>query len=235
MNLDPGLREAAGWLTTCILVCAAYWLALLLYRRARYFPLLHPLASGSLALAIAVGYFYPDYLAFQRQSTLFYLLLGPATVALALPLFHEFSRVRAIAKPLVLTLAAGTILSPLAAIGLAWLLGSADLFTSLATKSVTTPIALGIAEQIGGIPALAAGVVIFTGVVGALIGTPLMKLLGIRDERILGVVLGINAHGVGTASAFQISVRCGAFASLAMGITGIVTAIILPLVITLLK
>jgi len=76
--------------------------------------------------------------------------------------------------------------------------------------------------------------VIFTGVVGARVAAPLLKLAGIKDERVLGLVLGINAHGVGTATAFQLSPRCGAFASLAMGITGILTALVLPLVIRLL-
>lgn len=235
MNLDPGFKTAAGLLITSVLVCAVYWLALLLYRRARYFPLLHPLASGSLVLALGVMWLYPDYPEFQQQSALFYLFLGPATVALALPLFNEFSRIRAIAKPLAITLVSGAAISPLVALSLAWLLGGAGIYTSLATKSVTTPIALGIAEKIGSIPALAAGAVIFTGVAGALMGAPLLKLMGIKDERILGAVLGINAHGVGAASAFQVSARCGAFASLAMGITGVVTAVLLPLIIMLLK
>ncbi|MGD9662742.1 MAG: LrgB family protein [Porticoccaceae bacterium] len=235
----PALAENAGLsgviLTglTTLLVCAVYGLALKAYRRTNHFPLAHPLALGSVALALLVATCYGDYSHFRDHSQVFYWFLGPATVALALPLHHEFSRIRAVAKPVSLGLLAGALISPAAALTLAWILGGDKVLLSLATKSVTTPIALGLSEKIGSIAALAAGVVIFTGVVGALVAAPLLKLAGIKDERVLGLVLGINAHGVGTATAFQLSPRCGAFASLAMGITGILTALVLPLVIRL--
>jgi putative effector of murein hydrolase len=117
---------------------------------------------------------------------------------------------------------------------LAWCLGGETLLPSLTTKSVTTPIALGLANIIGSVPELVATVVIFTGVVGAMLGPVLLRRLGISDERILGFSLGLNAHGVGTARAFEISPRCGAWASLAMGLTGLLTTALLPLVVRLL-
>ncbi|MCK9503122.1 MAG: LrgB family protein [Porticoccaceae bacterium] len=218
---------------TTLLVCAVYGLALKTYRRAKHFPLAHPLALGSIALAFLVAILYGDYSHFRDHSQVFYWFLGPTTVALALPLHREFSRIRAVAKPVSLGLLAGALISPAVALALAWALGGDKVLLSLATKSVTTPIALELSEKIGSIAALAAGVVIFTGVVGALTAAPLLRLAGIKDERVLGLVLGINAHGVGTATAFQVSPRCGAFASLAMGITGIVTALILPLLVRL--
>jgi putative effector of murein hydrolase len=219
---------------TLLLVGVVYSGCLWLFRRCRYFPLAHPLAIGSLVLAGLVLLLFDGYREFQRHCGLFYWLLGPTTVALALPLYNERHRIREMASPLLISVLAGAVLSPAIAMLIAWGFGGEAILSSVATKSVTTPIALGIADKIGGLPELVAGMVIFTGVVGALSGPAVLKLAGIEDNRILGVVLGINAHGVGTASAFQISARCGAFASLAMALTGALTALILPLAARLL-
>jgi Putative effector of murein hydrolase len=181
-------------------------------------------------LAAFIDIAYGDYHEFKHDSWLFYWLLGPATVALALPLYHERAKIREAAMPILSGITLGALISPMIALAFAWLSGGEAIINSIATKSVTTPIALEISNKIGGLPGLVAGVVIFTGVVGALFGPMLVRLVGIRDERILGLVLGVNAHGVGTASAFQISPRCGAFASLAMGITGAITALVLPII-----
>jgi putative effector of murein hydrolase len=225
---------SVGALITTSVVLVVYSVSVWLFRKSDYFPLVHPLAVGSLILAGFIALTYDNFGEFRRDSWLFYWLLGPATVALALPLYHERSKIREAVTPVMTGIAAGALISPLVALALSWLSGGEDIISSIATKSVTTPIALGISEKTGGIPGLVAGVVIFTGVVGALTGPTLLKLLGIRDERILGLVLGVNAHGVGTASAFQISPRCGAFASLAMGITGTLTALVLPVIHNLL-
>lgn len=133
------------------------------------------------------------------------------------------------ARPLLTTLLFGASFAVISALGIAWLLGgNSETLVSLAPKSVTTPIALGIAEKVGGLQGLTAGVVVFTGVIGAILGPLLFSKLGIRDDRIIGFVTGICAHGVGTTRAFEISSRCGAFSSLGLGMTGALTALILP-------
>ncbi len=212
-----------------MLTLCAYFAGLWAFQKARHFSLLHPLVSSCLLIAALLYSLDIDYTRYQRANNVFYWLLGPATVALAIPLNREFERIRALTQPLLLTLLFGAIAAPLCAVTLAYLFGAEPLtLLSLTPKSVTTPIALGIAKEIGGLEELTAGVVIFTGVVGAIAGPRLLSLLGVKDERLQGFTLGINAHGVGTARAFDISPLCGAFSSLALGLTGVLTALTLP-------
>ena len=211
------------------LTLIAYFAGLWAFQKARHFSLLHPLASSCLLIAALLYSVDIDYARYQRANNVFYWLLGPATVALAIPLNREFNRIRALAQPLLLTLLFGSIVAPLCALTLASIFGADPLtLLSLTPKSVTTPIALSIANEIGALGELTAGVVIFTGVIGAIAGPRLLSLLGVNDERLQGFTLGINAHGVGTARAFDISPLCGAFSSLALGLTGVLTALTLP-------
>ena len=131
--------------------------------------------------------------------------------------------------PVLLGLAAGALTAVVSAVGSAWLLGaSVPTQLSLAPKSVTTPIAMAVAERIGGIASLTAVLVIVTGIVGAVIAPALFRLLRVQDHAIQGFALGVTAHGIGTARALQISEEAGAFAALAMGLNGVVTALLLP-------
>ena len=120
-------------------------------------------------------------------------------------------------------------LASLSALGLAFALGvEINVLTSLAPKSVTTPIALRIAEKIGGDPSMTTGIVVVTGIMGIIFGPIIFKILNIQDDRIKGYILGISAHAIGSAKAFKISQRCGSFAVLGLGVTGVITAIVLP-------
>ncbi len=120
--------------------------------------------------------------------------------------------------------------SAVTAVGVAWLLG-ADVSTlaSLAPKSVTTPIAMSVAQSIGGIPALTAVLVILTGIFGAVTMTPVLSLAGVRDDAARGFAVGVAAHGIGTARAFQISRVAGTFAGLGLALNGLATSVIVPL------
>ncbi|GAB2903958.1 LrgB family protein [Microbulbifer echini] len=209
----------------------AFWLGVLLYRRSGT-VLLHPIVTASLlvfAILYALDIPYRDY---QSSSALLYALLGPAVVALAIPLKQNLAIIRRAGWPLLVTIVVGALLAPAIAVVIAFLLGAGEsVLLALSGKSITTPIALALAEKIHAALSLTAGIVVFTGVVGALAGPPLLRGLGIRDDRILGVVLGINAHAVGTARALEISALCGACAALAMGLCGALSALILPLII----
>jgi putative effector of murein hydrolase len=99
---------------------------------------------------------------------------------------------------------------------------------------VTTGIALGIAEKIGGVPALTAVLVIMTGIVGAVLGPVATRLVGIQDLRAIGLAMGIASHGIGTARALQMGEVAGAFSGLGMGLNGVLTAVLVPLAFTLL-
>lgn len=220
-------------LTLFALTGAAFFIAFTLYRASHARPaiqaLLHPLVVGPLLVTgvlLLTGVSYSHY---RQANSPFFYLLGTATVALAIPLHQQFHHIRRLARPLLTTLLFGASFAVISALGIAWLLGgNSETLVSLAPKSVTTPIALGIAEKVGGLQGLTAGVVVFTGVIGAILGPLLFSKLGIRDDRIIGFVNGICAHGVGTTRAFEISSRCGAFSSLGLGMTGALTALILP-------
>lgn len=157
-------------------------------------------------------------------------LLGPATVALGVPLYQQMHHIRALWRPILVTLPVAASLAAVYALALAALLGaSPEVLASVAPKSVTAPIAIGITEELGGSVSLMMGGLLVTGVLATLCVDGLARWLGIADERILGFALGLNGHAVGTARAFGISPTAGAFASLGMGLTGVFTALMLPL------
>ena len=158
-----------------------------------------------------------------------HVLLGPATVALAIPLYTQFRRVRSLLLPISAGLFAGSLTAIVSAVWIADFFGASTATqASLAPKSVTTPIAMGIAEKIGGLPSLTAVMVIFTGVLGAIVGEKLFSLARVSDPAIRGFSLGVASHGIGTARAFQLNEQSGAFAALAMGLNGLLTALLLP-------
>jgi len=132
--------------------------------------------------------------------------------------------------PLLGALVVGSLSATVTAIGVGWALGASKAtLASLAPKSVTSPVAMGIAEKIGGIPSLTAVLVAGTGIVGAVTARSLFNAMRIQDPTVRGFALGTAAHGIGTARAFQVSEEMGAFAGLAMGLSALFSALTLPL------
>jgi predicted murein hydrolase (TIGR00659 family) len=219
-----------GLTITLLAYQGAYWL----YRRANFNPLLNPVLLAIIMLVAALKLTRTPYQTYFDGAQFVHFLLGPATVALAVPLYAQFGKLRAMLLPLSGALLAGSVTAIVSAVGIAWLLG-ADKTTllSLAPKSVTAPIAMGIAEKIGGIPSLTAVLVIMTGVSGAMMAKYLLDALRIRDYGVRGFALGLASHGIGTARAFQVSEEAGAFAGLGMGLNGLLTAILMPLMLAL--
>ena len=163
-----------------------------------------------------------------------HFLLGPATVALAVPLYAQLGKLRASLVPLAGALLVGAAVAVASAVGIAWLLGAnRTTLLSIAPKSVTTPIAMGISEKLGGLPSLTAVLVVSTGILGAVLGKYVLDALGVREHSVRGFAIGIAAHGIGTARAFQVSEEAGAFSGLAMGLNGLVTALLFPLALWL--
>lgn len=174
---------------------------------------------------------YRDY--FQAVRPI-HFMLGPATVALALPLYNQLDGLRRVLVPLMVALVIGSAGGILSAVFIGAFMGLPhEVLLALAPKSVTTPIAMGIAEKIGGAPSLATVFVMITGIVGALVATTVMKLVRVKDPVVKGFAMGLAAHGLGTVRAFQIGEMAGAFAGLAMALNGLMTAIIVPLILSL--
>ncbi|QQP87994.1 LrgB family protein [Skermanella sp. TT6] len=238
--IEPAIQDVWVYLTARPLVwltvtITAYLIGQWLFERAGRRPLVNPVAIAVVLLVALLMVTGTDYQTYFDGAQFVHFLLGPATVALAVPLFQNFAQVRRAALPMVAALAAGSVTAILSAVGIAMLFGvSLETSRSLASKSVTMPIAMGITEQIGGIPSLTAVVVMITGIIGAMVVTPLMDLLRIGDWRARGFAVGVASHGIGTARAFQVNEIAGTFAGIAMALNGIATAIMVPLLISLL-
>ena len=212
----------------------AYSLAYRLYIYANSNPLLNPVLTSIIALIILLMLTNTPYDTYFSGGQFVHFLLGPATVALAVPLYQHCAKLRRLFLPVAITVISGAVIGAFSSIGVAWFLGaSVQTQLSLAPTSVTAPVAMGISEQIGGLPSLTAVLVVVTGIIGAIIGTRLFELMRIKDDSVKGMAMGITAHGIGTARAFQVGSEMGAFSGLAMALSAFATAVILPWLLNL--
>ncbi len=227
---------AASPLLGLALTLLAYQGALFIYQRSGNHPLANPVLLAVAFLMLLLQATGTSYQTYFDGAQFVHFLLGPATVALAVPLYRHFRKVRAMLLPLLAALLAGSLTAIVSAMAIGKLLGASPAtILSLAPKSVTTPIAMGIAEGIGGIPSLTAGMVIVTGIFGAVAYPYLFDLIRVRDPAAQGFAIGLAAHGIGTARAMQINPQMGAFAALAMSLNGLLTALLIPLLLPFIK
>ncbi|GGH42537.1 LrgB family protein [Frigidibacter albus] len=219
------------WLTVTLL---AYWAGDAASRAAGRRPLVNPVLVAVILLAAVLGATGTPYATYFEGAQFVHFMLGPATVALALPLYANLARVRRAMLPMLAGLLAGSVTAVLSALAIARALGvDGSVLASLAPKSATAPVAIGISERLGGQPTLTAVLVLLTGVIGAIVATPLLNALGIRDWRARGFATGVAAHGIGTARAFQVHETAGAFAGIGMGLNAVLTALIAPAILRL--
>ncbi|HEY0844796.1 MAG TPA: LrgB family protein [Noviherbaspirillum sp.] len=219
------------WLTATLL---AYQLAYWLYARSKFNPLVNPVAIAVAVLVLILVSTGTEYGTYFEGAQFVHFLLGPATVALAIPLYQQFAKLRRNWFALLASALAGGASAIATAMIVAWALGASPATVlSLAPKAVTMPIAMGVAEKIGGLPSLTAVLVMVTGILGAVSARWIFNLLKIDDHSIRGFALGVTSHGIGTARAFQVSEEMGAFSGLAMGVSGVLTALLLPLALKL--
>lgn len=217
------------------LTIAAYTCAHAIYVRCRHSPLANPVAIAIVLIGAALSLTGMSYERYFSGAQFVHFLLGPATVALAIPLARHLPRVRKVMLPVLCTLVAGSVTAIVSAVLLVKAFGgSALLALSIGPKSATTPIAMAASQQLGGMPALTAVLVISTGIVGAVTARCLFDLLRIADPEARGFALGLAAHGIGTARAIQVSPAMGAFAVLGMGLNGVLTALLSPWLVPLL-
>ncbi len=221
------------WLTATL---AAYEAGAWIFGRFGRHPLLNPVLIAVAVLIAVLAATGTPYETYFDGAQFVHFLLGPATVALAVPLFENRAHVRAALLPMLAALAAGSLTAIVSAVAIARLLGArGETLASMAPKSVTTPIAMAISEQIGGLPSLTAAFVIATGICGAVIATPLLNLLRLRDYRARGFAAGLAAHGLGTARAFQMDEMAGTFAGIALALNGLATSLLVPALARLMR
>ncbi|SNB77046.1 TIGR00659 family protein [Arboricoccus pini] len=215
------------WLTATLVAFAA---ADFVSRRSRRHPFCHPVLLATpvlIAILLLTGTSYATYL---EATQVLGFLLGPAVVGLAVPIWERRALIGRLAMPIAAALAAGSLTAIVSAVGIMMLFGAPrSILASIAPRASTTPVAMEMASQLGGVAALAAVIVLFAGVVGAMTATPLFDALKIRDYRARGFAIGVSAHGFGAARAFQVDSTAGTFAGLGMALNAIATALLLSI------
>ena len=223
-------------LTWLILTLLSYKIGIIIYEKFNKHTLLQPVIISYIILLSLALFTNTSFEKYFKSVEIIHFFLGPATVALALPLYNNLKYIKQLFLPIIITLIVAGIFSVLIAVLLLWIFGaSTATILSMTTKSITAPIAIITSEQIGAIPSLAIGFVLITGIIGALFGSIVFKIVKIKYETSKGFALGLVSHGIGTARAIEISEKAAAFAALAMGLSGIFTAVFLPLIIEFLK
>jgi len=217
------------WLTATLV---AYVIADWISGRLRRHPFANPVLIAVVfvaAVLVATGTAFPTYFA---GAQFVHFLLGPATVALAVPLVRYLPQVRRTLVPMAVALLVGSVTAIVASVLLAQVLGlNRAAILALAPKSATAAIAMGIAEKMDAEPALTAVLTILTGITGAIVVTPLMNALRLKNFAARGFAAGLASHGIGTARAFQVSPLAGTFAGIALGLNGLLTAVLVPVLL----
>lgn len=206
-----------------------YRLAEMLYQRTR-FILFNPVAVSIVSIILLLKLCNIPYQDYNNGGRMILFLLGPSVVALAVPLYQRRQEILKRKLPILIGIVAGALSSIISAAGIAWLLGgSREVVLSLVPKSVTTPIAIGISEKIGGIVPLTAALVVLTGCLGAICGPEFCRLIGVRSKAAMGLAVGTASHGIGTARLLGEDRFSGAISGLAIGLNGLATALLVPL------
>ncbi len=212
------------------LVVGTYIAATLLYKKT-HLNLLHPLLTSIFVIIVILEVLDIKYESFQQGSHLIHFMLGPSVVALGYVLFEQMKYLKGNVVSILTSVFVGAIVGIISVIAIGKLMGAdQSLIATLQPKSVTTPIAMGISEKNGGIPSLTAVIVVAVGIFGSIVGPAVMKVLGIESRIAKGLALGASSHGVGTAAAIQLGAVEGALSGLAIGLMGIMTAILVPVI-----
>lgn len=230
------MRELlASPLGAVTLTIGVYALAGYVYRRVGW-SILNPILLTIVVLIGSLLAFDVEYATYDEGGRLLSFFLGPAVVALGVPLAERWDEIRRQGRAILISITSGAVVGVLAGAGTALLLGaSADVVLSVAPRSVTTPIAIGIAEKLGGLPPLTAAFVIASGVLGAIAGPAVLRVLGVRSRTAVGLAMGASAHGIGTARAMEEGPTEGAASGLAIGLCGVATAVLAPVLVALLR
>ncbi|CAN5291901.1 LrgB family protein [soil metagenome] len=220
------------WLTVTLAVYAvADAVSLATHRN----PLMNPVLHSIWVIGLFLYMTGTSYTTYFGGAQFVHFLLGPATVALAVPLYENRKLVAAAILPMLAALLVGSATAIVSVVLFAEAAGlPRDIVLSLAPKSVTAGVAMGISETLGANPAITVIATVLTGVMGAIVVTPTMNWLGITDFRARGFAAGLASHGIGTARAFQVDEVAGVFAGIAMGLNALVTSLLVPIAATLL-
>ena len=213
-----------------IITLTAYQVGHVCYQKSDKYPLANPVAIAVLLVALCLYLVDMPYQTYFEGAQFVHFLLGTATVSLAVPIYRGIAALRARLIPLLIALICGGVVSIVSAVSIATVLGAdAAIIGAFYPKSVTAPIAMGVAERLGVSPTLTAVFAVVTGILGAMLGSTILNLLSMKQWWQRGFAMGTAAHGIGTSRAFAVHPEAGTYASLAMGLHGILGALLIPL------
>lgn len=229
MSADAALEVARSPLGLLGITLGGYQAGRWLQTRTGGHAVAQPVLVAILVVGGAITVLDVDYADYRGATELIAFWLGPATVALAIPLHRQASRLKGFVVPMLAAVAVGAVVSIVSAVWLARLLGAGeDIERTLATKAATTPVAIALTESLGGIPPLAAVFAIITGIVSAIIAPATLNLIRIRDRRARGLAVGAVSHGIGASRMLREDETEGAFAGLAMGLSALAISLLVP-------
>lgn len=232
--MNPLLEQIKGLLSgEVFLLCltlGTFLLGVYLYKKLK-FPLLQPLLISIVIIIPFLKIADIEYAVFYEQTRILNFMLGPSVVALGYILYEQIEYIKGNVVSMLTAVFIGSV------VGIASVLLTAKLFgadkvllTSLAPKSVTTPIAISIAQSTGGIPELAVAFVVICGIFGGLVGPIILRYLGIKSKIAKGLAIGSASHALGTVRAMEMGALEGAISGLSIGLMGIMTALLVPFV-----
>lgn len=206
-----------------------YWAGRKLYQRFPL-PIMNPLLISMIVLMGLIHFGNFSLNEYEQGTWIINWLLKPAVVALAIPLYQQAIHIRAKIKPIIICCSLSVVISVLTSMVICYSLDvDKKLMISIAARSITTPLAMSVSESLGGIPSIAAACVIMVGILGAVIGFPILKLMGVTDPQAQGLAIGACSHAVGTSAANERGVTQGAFSSLSLVVCGVLTSLIAPI------
>lgn len=217
-----------------LLSVVCYEIGILIQRKTKN-PVLNPLLLAIILVILVLTVFDIPKETYDLGGSYILFILGPATVVMAVPLYRQINLLKKDWLPILVGIFVGSATSVLSVIGLARLFGvNIEIAVSMLPKSVTTAIGMEVSKEIGGVVSLTVAVIVLTGILGAVMGPFILKILGIKDEVAQGVAMGTASHAVGTSKAMELGETQGAMSGLSIGIAGLATVLIIPLVIGLL-
>jgi predicted murein hydrolase (TIGR00659 family) len=221
--------EPLFWLTLTI---AAYIFGNFIYKKSDLNPLLNPVAISIFIVSFCLITFKVDYQRYFQGAQFIHFMLGPVTVALAVPIYNQLNLIIEEGLSIFITVVVGVIVAITSTYFFSSIFGlSEQMIYTMLPRSVTAPIAMGISEVIGGVPTLTAIITVTTGIIGASIAPFVLDYIKVKDMTARGFAIGLTSHGIGTARAMSKNKKAGVFAALAMSLSGIVTSILIVIII----
>lgn len=213
----------------------AFEIGLFIYKKTKL-PIFNPLLTATILIICFLKIFNIDFDTYNQGGQFINIFLGPATIVLAVPLYKNLNLLKKNFLPIISGIFVGTLVSVLSVISISFFLGLDNTLTvSLLSKSVTTPIGIEITNTLGGVTSITVLAIILSGIIGAIVGPTVFKILRINSPIARGISLGTASHAVGTSKALEIGEQEGAMSSLSIGVAGIITVFLAPLCYSLLS